>query len=433
MPHMPPPHRPVRYHVFNRTRTLPSFSEVPLRLIPLTCPACGATLSIDAERTMATCPHCGRAYLMDDETEHVSHENGYAFGYDFERGRMQAREGDGSDPTPGTTPQTLRQAWDAATGTQATTPDPVRVPPTRGRLTPAGGCLATLSIFVLVVLLLSALPRNHTETAGQAGSLATSATEPASGASTAQSDGERSSDSPKPGTDVTATDAGTSGAATSSGAKSSGPDRDEVRSRYDQASVRLAQDLEAHGTNDAFAAYDGAVEDLWALAQRDGVSESELSETEASIESTRQSFLDTAAGIEHEAERAREEAERAERAERAEVERIANIEASYVDPEVLQTVYGTLDHRSKAIDLWSSDLMTYPLCTGSEEYFDAFDDWMTLHEHYEYTKKYATGPFAVGPGDLFYVSDQEMADATTELCQLRRNMVVTYEIDHPES
>ena len=366
---------------------------------------------------------------MDDEAEHVSHENGYAFGYDFERGRMRAHKDEGQGAAPGKAPQSLRQALESAKGMRTTTPNPVRVPPARGHLTPAGGCLVTVSVFVLVVLLLSALPQHHTETAGQTGSATTSATEPASKTNSIAAEGERSSETPKPGTGMTTTSTNTSDTDTSSVAKASGPDRGEVRSRYDQASERLAQDLEAHGTNDAFAAYDEAVEGLWALAQRDGVSESELKEVEASIESTRQSFLDTAAGIEHEAERAREEAERAERAE---AERIANIEASYVDPEVLQTVYGTLDHRSKALELWESDLSAYPLCTGSEEYFDAFDDWMTLHEHYEFTKKYETGPLAVGPGDMFYVSDQEMADVTSELCQLRRNMVVTYEIDHPQ-
>ena len=71
-----------------------------MKLTPMTCPACGAVLHLDPESGMAHCSHCGTLYVLDDERKRVSIEDGYDFGYDFERGRMKAQGEDGSRPKP---------------------------------------------------------------------------------------------------------------------------------------------------------------------------------------------------------------------------------------------------------------------------------------------------------------------------------------------
>ena len=64
-----------------------------MRLITLQCPECGAKLNANAELTRASCNYCGNEILIDDEVKqvNVTIENSRQMGYDFERGRMDAR------------------------------------------------------------------------------------------------------------------------------------------------------------------------------------------------------------------------------------------------------------------------------------------------------------------------------------------------------
>lgn len=63
-----------------------------MKLVDLTCPHCGAHLSLDDELTRATCSYCGSTLLIDHETRDVRIVNAEEAGYHFEQGRMRARQ-----------------------------------------------------------------------------------------------------------------------------------------------------------------------------------------------------------------------------------------------------------------------------------------------------------------------------------------------------
>lgn len=67
-----------------------------MRTVTLTCPSCGAQLDVAANGNNATCGYCGTTVYLDDGSTHVHHyvkyENAVQAGYDFERGRLRARE-----------------------------------------------------------------------------------------------------------------------------------------------------------------------------------------------------------------------------------------------------------------------------------------------------------------------------------------------------
>ena len=63
-----------------------------MKLIKLTCPDCGAPLEAESDRKFFFCSFCGKKILLDDEKQKVEIENAREAGYEFERGRMEARD-----------------------------------------------------------------------------------------------------------------------------------------------------------------------------------------------------------------------------------------------------------------------------------------------------------------------------------------------------
>ena len=64
-----------------------------MRLIQMKCPDCGSTLDIDVEgRPALFCQFCGTRLLIDDEVKKVQLQNSAQAGYEFEQGRIRARE-----------------------------------------------------------------------------------------------------------------------------------------------------------------------------------------------------------------------------------------------------------------------------------------------------------------------------------------------------
>lgn len=63
-----------------------------MRLIDLKCSNCGAELKVNAELKQCVCNYCGKAMLVDDEVQKHEFINGYTYGYDLEKGKLQAQE-----------------------------------------------------------------------------------------------------------------------------------------------------------------------------------------------------------------------------------------------------------------------------------------------------------------------------------------------------
>ncbi len=57
-----------------------------MTLIDLVCPDCGAKLRINEKSTHATCNYCGHNIVIKNDQQ-----DGHQFGFDFERGRIQAQ------------------------------------------------------------------------------------------------------------------------------------------------------------------------------------------------------------------------------------------------------------------------------------------------------------------------------------------------------
>lgn len=63
-----------------------------MRLIDITCSNCGAEMKVNPELKKCSCNYCGRQMLVDDEIQKHQFINGYEYGYDLEKGRLQAQE-----------------------------------------------------------------------------------------------------------------------------------------------------------------------------------------------------------------------------------------------------------------------------------------------------------------------------------------------------
>ncbi len=61
-----------------------------VKLINMTCPNCGSSVSVNKETMECTCNSCGSTFLLDDETQHISYDNAEDAGYQFEKGRQKA-------------------------------------------------------------------------------------------------------------------------------------------------------------------------------------------------------------------------------------------------------------------------------------------------------------------------------------------------------
>ena len=63
-----------------------------MRLIELKCPSCGALLQVDMNAQQAWCSHCGHQLIVDDERVRADGESFREAGYQFEQGRILARQ-----------------------------------------------------------------------------------------------------------------------------------------------------------------------------------------------------------------------------------------------------------------------------------------------------------------------------------------------------
>ena len=62
-----------------------------MKIVSMTCPNCGATLQVDADKKNLTCSYCGNNLFIDDEVQHVQYDNAEEAGYQFEKGRLRAQ------------------------------------------------------------------------------------------------------------------------------------------------------------------------------------------------------------------------------------------------------------------------------------------------------------------------------------------------------
>ena len=63
-----------------------------MKFIELRCKNCKAKLVVDEDNKEATCNYCGTVFKIDDEVKHVQYDNMEQSGYEFEKGRIRARE-----------------------------------------------------------------------------------------------------------------------------------------------------------------------------------------------------------------------------------------------------------------------------------------------------------------------------------------------------
>ena len=71
-----------------------------MKIVDVSCPACGSKLEITDTQDFVTCEYCGKQFFVDDEVKrsetridhHYSAEDAENAGYQFEKGRMRARQ-----------------------------------------------------------------------------------------------------------------------------------------------------------------------------------------------------------------------------------------------------------------------------------------------------------------------------------------------------
>lgn len=71
-----------------------------MKIVDVSCPACGSRLEITDTQDFVTCEHCGKQFFVDDEIKrserridhHYYAEDAEKAGYQFEKGRMRARQ-----------------------------------------------------------------------------------------------------------------------------------------------------------------------------------------------------------------------------------------------------------------------------------------------------------------------------------------------------
>jgi len=63
-----------------------------MKLVAAKCPQCKADIQIDSESKQAFCMYCGTKIIIDDEVTHVQFDNMQSAGFEFEKGRQQAKD-----------------------------------------------------------------------------------------------------------------------------------------------------------------------------------------------------------------------------------------------------------------------------------------------------------------------------------------------------
>lgn len=64
-----------------------------MKLVDITCPSCGASLSCDEHSLIVECSYCGKVFYLDDEVQRVEHsvKDAEQLGYDLEKGKLKAQ------------------------------------------------------------------------------------------------------------------------------------------------------------------------------------------------------------------------------------------------------------------------------------------------------------------------------------------------------
>ena len=65
-----------------------------MKLVELSCPACGAQMQVNTELKSCVCNFCGKQMIIDDEIRKIEVDQSEAFGYGFEKGRMDVLKGE---------------------------------------------------------------------------------------------------------------------------------------------------------------------------------------------------------------------------------------------------------------------------------------------------------------------------------------------------
>lgn len=63
-----------------------------MKLVELKCKNCGAILKVQPDSIDIHCEHCKANYKLDDEAQHIKYDDMEKAGYDYERGRIKARQ-----------------------------------------------------------------------------------------------------------------------------------------------------------------------------------------------------------------------------------------------------------------------------------------------------------------------------------------------------
>ena len=63
-----------------------------MKLVELKCKNCGANLKVPENQTNITCEFCNTTFHLDDEVQHIQYDNMQQSGYEFEKGKIKAKE-----------------------------------------------------------------------------------------------------------------------------------------------------------------------------------------------------------------------------------------------------------------------------------------------------------------------------------------------------
>ena len=63
-----------------------------MKLIEMKCKNCGAKLKVNSDEKEAHCDFCGIDFKIDDEVHHIKYDDMEQSGYEFEKGKIRARE-----------------------------------------------------------------------------------------------------------------------------------------------------------------------------------------------------------------------------------------------------------------------------------------------------------------------------------------------------
>ena len=63
-----------------------------MKIENIKCPSCGAPLTVSSKSTIFYCPYCNSQFRIDEQTHNLKIVNANSIGYEFEKGRLQARK-----------------------------------------------------------------------------------------------------------------------------------------------------------------------------------------------------------------------------------------------------------------------------------------------------------------------------------------------------